>query len=131
MKIRSRALRKTQCSVHLVLPTTMAFGDVPPALETGVIDGLLTNLGGFNRVKDQAPFFTVAGINGIVGDYYWIGAANKWWNKLNAEQQGLIAKIIAEDAAMAEESKLCNDKRLIDKYGPKPIEAWYLHHEPS
>src|SRR5690606_1090216 len=26
-------------------PTTMAFGDVPSALETGVIDGLLTSLG--------------------------------------------------------------------------------------
>src|SRR5690606_14764390 len=25
-------------------PTTMAFGDVPPALQTGVIDGLLTSL---------------------------------------------------------------------------------------
>ena len=59
-------------------PTTMAFGDVPPALQTGVIDGLLTSLGGFNATKEQAPYFTVAGINGIVGDYYWIGASNKW-----------------------------------------------------
>ena len=47
-------------------PTTMAFGDVPPALQTGVIDGLLTSLGGFNATKDQAPFYTIAGINGIV-----------------------------------------------------------------
>ena len=52
-------------------PTTMAFGDVPPALETGVIDGLITSLGGWNRVKEQAPFFSVAGVNGIVGDYYY------------------------------------------------------------
>jgi len=60
-------------------PTTMAFGDVPPALQTGVIDGLLTSLAGFNATKDQAPFYTIAGINGIVGDYYWIGASGKWW----------------------------------------------------
>ena len=51
-------------------PQAMAFGDVPPALQTGVIDALLTSLGGFNATKEQAPYFTVAGLNGIVGDYY-------------------------------------------------------------
>ena len=60
----------------------MAFGDVPPALQTGVIDGLLTSLGGFNAVKEQAPYFSVAGLNGIVGDYYWFGASQKWWDRL-------------------------------------------------
>lgn len=35
-------------------PQAMAFGDVPPALQTGVIDGLLTSLGGFNSTKEQA-----------------------------------------------------------------------------
>ncbi|MCY4220701.1 MAG: hypothetical protein OXD35_03485 [Thiotrichales bacterium] len=55
-------------------PQSMAFGDVPPALQTGVIDGLLTSLGGFNATKEQAPYFTVAGLNGIVGDYYWFGS---------------------------------------------------------
>jgi TRAP-type C4-dicarboxylate transport system substrate-binding protein len=99
-------------------PTTMAFGDVPPALETGVIDGLLTSLGGFNKVKDQAPFFSIAGINGIVGDYYWIGAANTWWNKLDAEQQGIISKIIVDEVLpWQKKANYCNDKRLIDKYG--------------
>lgn len=99
-------------------PTTMAFGDVPPALETGVIDGLLTSLGGFNRVKDQAPFFSIAGINGIVGDYYWIGAANKWWNKLDAEQQSIIEKIINEEVLpWQKKANYCNDQRLITKYG--------------
>ena len=121
MKIRSMGpAENAMLGAFGANPTTMAFGDVPPALETGVIDGLLTSLGGFNRVKDQAPFFTVAGINGIVGDYYWIGAANKWWNKLNAEQQGLISKIIAEDVLpWQKKANFCNDKRLIDKYGTK------------
>jgi TRAP-type C4-dicarboxylate transport system substrate-binding protein len=99
-------------------PTTMAFGDVPPALETGVIDGLLTSLGGFNAVKDQAPYFTVAGINGIVGDYYWIGAGNKWWNKLSGEQQAIISKIINDEVLpWAKQANFCNDKRLIDRFG--------------
>jgi TRAP-type C4-dicarboxylate transport system substrate-binding protein len=99
-------------------PTTMAFGDVPPALETGVIDGLLTSLGGFNKVKDQAPFYSIAGINGIVGDYYWIGAANTWWNNLDAEQQNIISRIIIDEVLpWQKKANYCNDKRLIDKYG--------------
>lgn len=99
-------------------PTTMAFGDVPPALQTGVIDGLLTSLGGFRTTRDQAPFFTVAGINGIVGDYYWIGASNIWWNKLKADQRALIEKIIVEEVLpFQRKANWCNDKILIDQYG--------------
>ena len=99
-------------------PTTMAFGDVPPALETGVIDGLLTSLGGWNRVKEQAPYFSVAGVNGIVGDYYYLAASNKWWNTLKPEHQAIIEKIIKEDVLpLAKAANFCNDKQLIDRFG--------------
>ena len=101
-------------------PTTMAFGDVPPALETKVIDGLLTSLGGFNKVKEQAPFYTIAGINGIVGDYYYIAGSNKWWKKLKPEHQKIIQKILVDEVLpWAKRANFCNDKRLIDKYGTK------------
>jgi TRAP-type C4-dicarboxylate transport system substrate-binding protein len=101
-------------------PTTMAFGDVPPALETKVIDGLLTSLGGFNKVKEQAPFYTIAGINGIVGDYYYIAGSNKWWNGLKPEHQKILQKIIVDDVLpWAKRANFCNDKMLIDKYGTK------------
>ena len=97
--------------------TTMSFGDVPPALQTGVIDGLLTSLGGFNATKEQAPYFTVAGINGIVGDYYWIGASNKWWSKLSKAQQNALSDIIVNDFIPFQKAiNFCNDKRLVDKY---------------
>ena len=99
-------------------PTTMAFGDVPPALETGVIDGLLTSLGGWNRVKEQAPYFSVAGVNGIVGDYYYLAASNKCWNSLKPEHQTIIEKIIVEEVLpLGKAANYCNDKQLIDKYG--------------
>ena len=97
--------------------TTMAFGDVPPALQTGVIDGLLTSLGGFNATKEQAPYFTVAGINGIVGDYYWMGASNKWWSTLSKKQQTILTDIIVNDFIPYQKAiNFCNDKRLVDKY---------------
>ncbi len=98
-------------------PTTMAFGDVPPSLQTGVIDGLLTSLGGFNVTKEQAPYFTVAGINGIVGDYYWFGASNKWWNKLSKKQRDVLTDIFINDFIPFQKAiNFCNDKRLVDKY---------------
>ena len=78
-------------------PQAMAWGDVPPALQTGVIDGLLTSLGGFNASKEQAPYFTVAGLNGIVGDYYYFAVSNRWWKRLNKGQQDALADIIKND----------------------------------
>lgn len=101
-------------------PVTMAFGDVPPALETKVIDGLVTSLGGFNATRDQAPYFTIAGINGVVGDYYWIGASELWWNKLNKPTQMAIEKLMVEEVIPFEKRiNWCNDKRLLDKFGTK------------
>jgi TRAP-type C4-dicarboxylate transport system substrate-binding protein len=101
-------------------PTTMAFGDVPPALQTGVIDGLLTSLGGFNSTKDQAPFFTIAGINGIVGDYYWIGASETWMKRLDADQKQVLNDIITKEVLPFQKKiNWCNDKRLVDKYETK------------
>lgn len=98
----------------------MAFGDVPPALETKVIDGLVTSLGGFVSVKDQAPYFTIAGINGISGDYYWIGASQAWWNKLSKPTRATLEKlIVTEVIPFSKVINWCNDKRVIDKYGTK------------
>ena len=101
-------------------PVTMTFGDVPPALQTGVLDGLLTSLGGWNSVRNQAPFFTVAGVNGIVGDYYWIGASQKWWSKLNKPTQDAIRKLIVEEVLPFQHKiNWCNDKRVLDQFGTK------------
>jgi C4-dicarboxylate-binding protein DctP len=98
-------------------PQAMAFGDVPPALQTGVIDGLLTSLGGFNATKEQAPYFTVAGLNGIVGDYYWFGVSNRWWNKLSKEQQDILADIIKNDFIPFQRViNYCNDQRTLARF---------------
>jgi len=91
--------------------------DVPPALQTGVIDGLLTSLGGFNATKEQAPYFTVAGLNGIVGDYYWFGVSNHWWNKLSQEQRDVLTDIVKNDFMPFQRAvNFCNDKRTLDRF---------------
>jgi TRAP-type C4-dicarboxylate transport system substrate-binding protein len=101
-------------------PVTMTFGDVPPALQTGVLDGLLTSLGGWNSVRNQVPYYTVAGVNGIVGDYYWIGASQKWWNKLNKATQAALEKLIVEEVIPYQwKVNWCNDQRLLTQYQTK------------
>lgn len=105
-------------------PQSMAFGDVPPALQTGVIDGLLTSLGGFNAVKEQAPYFTVAGLNGIVGDYYWFGASNRWLSKLSQEQRAVLEDVIKNDFIPFQRViNYCNDKRTLDKFATEDKSA--------
>lgn len=98
-------------------PQAMAFGDVPPALQTGVIDGLLTSLGGFNSTKEQAPYFTVAGLNGIVGDYYYFGISNRWWSRLKQDQRDILTDIIKNDFMPFQRViNYCNDKRTLAKF---------------
>ena len=101
-------------------PQAMAWGDVPPALQTGVIDGLLTSLGGFNASKEQAPYFTVAGLNGIVGDYYYFAVSNRWWSRLNKGQQNALADIIKNDFIPFQRiMNYCNDKRTLARFQTK------------
>lgn len=98
-------------------PTAMAFGDVPPALQTGVLDGLLTSVGGWNSVKEQAPYYTVAGMNGIVGDFYWFGTSQRWWNKLSKEQQAVIKDVFEKEFLPFQRAiNYCSDKRVIDQF---------------
>jgi len=98
-------------------PTAMGFGDVPPALQTGVLDGLLTSLGGWNSVKEQAPYFTVAGLNGIVGDYYWFGISQRWWSKLSKDQQNVIKEVFEKDFLPFQRAvNFCSDKVFLDKF---------------
>lgn len=118
-KIRSQGpVENTMLESWGANPTTMAFGDVPPALETGVIDGLLTSLGGWNQVKEQAPYFSIAGVNGLSGDYYYIAASQQWWDSLEPEHRETIERILTEELLpLSKQINYCNDKRLIDQYG--------------
>ena len=52
-------------------PVVMSFGDVPSALESGVIDGVITSIGGWRAITEQTPYYTVAGISTVAFDAYW------------------------------------------------------------
>jgi TRAP-type C4-dicarboxylate transport system substrate-binding protein len=100
-------------------PVVMNFGEVPNALQSGVIDGLLTSLGGWNSLREQAPFYTMGGAGAFVGDYYMISASRRWWDKLTPATRSTLEKVIAETIQTQKEYNWCFDKMAYDKYGTK------------
>jgi len=100
-------------------PVVMGFGEVPTALESGVIDGLMTSLGGWNSVREQAPYFTMGGAGAFVGDYYMISASRRWWDRQPPANQAVLQKLILETIHVQKEYNWCFDKMAYDKYGTK------------
>ena len=100
-------------------PVVMGFGEVPNAMESGVIDGLMTSLGGWNSMREQAPFYTMGGAGAFVGDYYMISASKRWWSRLTPATQAALEKLIAETIQVQKEYNWCFDKIAYDKFGTK------------
>jgi TRAP-type C4-dicarboxylate transport system substrate-binding protein len=86
-------------------PVVMAFGEVPSALQSGVIDGLMTSIGGWLAVREQAPFYTTGGAGAFTGDYYMVAASQRWWNRLpKATQDALEKQVTAMTDAVGDAS---------------------------
>jgi TRAP-type C4-dicarboxylate transport system substrate-binding protein len=100
-------------------PVVMAFGEVPTALESGVIDGLMTSIGGWLGVRQQAPFYTTGGAGVFTGDYYMVSASRRWWDRLTPATQGAVSKLVAETIQLQKELNWCVDKMTYEKYGTK------------
>jgi len=100
-------------------PVVMAFGEVPSALESGVIDGLMTSIGGWLGVREQAPFYTTGGAGVFTGDYYMVSASRRWWDRQPKATQEALEKLIAETIQLQKELNWCVDKLTYEKYGTK------------
>jgi TRAP-type C4-dicarboxylate transport system substrate-binding protein len=100
-------------------PVVMGFGEVPNALESGVIDGLMTSLGGWNSVREQAPYYTMGGAGAFVGDYYMISASQRWWSRLTPATRTALEGLIQETIKVQKEYNWCFDKMAYEKYGTK------------
>jgi TRAP-type C4-dicarboxylate transport system substrate-binding protein len=100
-------------------PVVMAFGEVPTALESGVIDGLMTSIGGWLGVREQAPYYTTGGAGVFTGDYYMVSASQRWWRRLNPAQQKALEGLMQETIQTQKELNWCVDRMTYDKYGTK------------
>jgi TRAP-type C4-dicarboxylate transport system substrate-binding protein len=100
-------------------PVVMNFGEVPNALESGVIDGLMTSLGGWNSIREQAPYYTIGGAGAFVGDYYMVSASRRWFDRLSPATRTALEGLIKETIQVQKEYNWCFDKMAYDKYGTK------------
>lgn len=100
-------------------PVVMAFGEVPTALESGVIDGLMTSIGGWLSVREQAPYYTTGGAGAFTGDYYMVAASRRWWDRLPPATQKALEGLIYETIKVQKEYNWCVDKLTYAKYGTK------------
>jgi TRAP-type C4-dicarboxylate transport system substrate-binding protein len=119
-KMRSMGpVENASLSAWKASPVVMNFGEVPNALESGVIDGLMTSLGGWNSVREQAPFYTMGGAGAFVGDYYMVSASRRWFDRLTPATRAALEKLIAETIQVQKEYNWCFDKMAYEKYGTK------------
>ncbi|HYC45190.1 MAG TPA: TRAP transporter substrate-binding protein DctP [Burkholderiales bacterium] len=100
-------------------PIVMAFGEVPNALESGVVDGLMTSIGGWLSVREQAPFYTTGGAGAFTGDYYMVAASRRWFDRLTPATQKALTGLINETIQFQKEINWCVDKMTYEKYGTK------------
>ena len=100
-------------------PVVMGFGEVPSALESGVIDGLMTSIGGWLSVRQQAPFYTTGGPGVVTGDYYMVSASRRWWDRLTPATRTALEGLVAETIQLQKELNWCVDKMTYEKYGTK------------
>jgi TRAP-type C4-dicarboxylate transport system substrate-binding protein len=100
-------------------PVVMSFGEVPNALESGVVDGLLTSIGGWLSVREQAPFYTTGGAGVFTGDYYFVSASRRWWDRLSPATKTALQGLVTETIQLEKELNWCVDKLTYEKYGTK------------
>ncbi len=116
-------------------PVVMAFGEVPTALESGVIDGLMTSIGGWLGVREQSPYYTTGGAGVFTGDYYMISASRRWFDRLPKATQAALEGLIKETIQVQKELNWCVDKMTYEKYGTKdpnkPGVYWMTQQEVS
>ena len=94
----------------------MSFGDVPSALESGVLDGVITSIGGWRSITEQTPYYTIGGISTVAFDNYWVGASQAWFNGLNADTQAKIRELMTKAMAYQNDLNWCNDQFAIRQF---------------
>lgn len=119
-KVRSMGLvENVSLESWQATPVVMAFGEVPSALESGVIDGLMASVGGWLGVREQAPYYTMGGAGTFVGDYYMVGASLRWWDGLSGAQRAALEGLVKETIKVQKELNWCIDKSIYDTYGTR------------
>lgn len=111
---------------------SMSFADVPSALETGVLDGALTSVGGWGGIREQVPCYTAFGIGALGQDAYAYHASSVWLESLNDATRQVVIDTIRETADMSRLFTWCVDQKAINEFGTDDVnEPGMLIHPPE
>ena len=97
----------------------MAWGDVPSAIQSGVIDGALTTTNGFAVIKEQASYYTIISVGGMALDFYFLGFSKKWWDGVAPEHQKIIKDTLNEMILYQQKLQWCSDTLVAEDFGTK------------
>lgn len=100
-------------------PVSLAWGDVPNALQSGVVDGVITSVGGWRSIKEMAPYYTVFGVGGVFTDFYMIMVSEKWWNSLDEAHQDALREAINYHCAEFPKIQYAEDQLGYKELGTK------------
>jgi TRAP-type C4-dicarboxylate transport system substrate-binding protein len=113
-------------------PIAMAFADVPSSLETGVLDGALTSVGGWLSIQEQVPCYTAFGIGALGQDPYNLVASTAWLDSLNDATRNKVVELAVEMADLSLYLTWCEDMKQLDAIGTTDVnEPGFLVHPPE
>ena len=110
----------------------MAFSEVPSALETGVLDGALTSVGGWGGIREQTPCYTAFGIGALGQDPYAYHASKIWLDGLNGATRAKVIELVQAAAQESLQFTWCDDQRTIREIGTDDVnQPGMLVHPPE
>ena len=110
----------------------MAFSEVPSALETGVLDGALTSVGGWGGIREQVPCYTAFGIGALGQDPYAYHASKIWLESLNAPTRAKVEDLVRQAARESLQFTWCKDQATIREIGTTDLnQEGMLVHPPE
>ena len=113
-------------------PIAQAFSDVPSSLETGLLDGALTSVGGWLSIQEQVPCYTAFGIGALGQDPYNLVASTQWLDSLNEPTRNLVLELAKEMADLSLYLTWCEDMKQVDAVGTDdPSQPGFLIHPPE
>ena len=113
-------------------PIAQAFSDVPSSLETGVLDGALTSVGGWLAIREQVPCYTAFGIGALGQDPYNLTASTQWLDSLNDATRNKVVELAVEMADLSLYLTWCEDMKQVDAVGTTDVnEEGFLIHPPE
>lgn len=124
IRVWSSSLIKDTVELMGYKATTLAWGDIFPALQTGIVDGALccTKQDAYNifAVSDVGSYYIA---NNAVTDTSFYYISNKTWDKMNEEQQEVVTTAMNKAASDFYEWNKSNDKKFEEKLLEKGYEV--------